>query len=57
VETPEQVATTIQSALQYVDAERLFPCTNCGMAPIPYDTALGKLKSLAAGAAMVRNKL
>jgi len=57
VETPEQVATTIRSALQHVDAERLFPCTNCGMVPIPYDTALGKLKSLAAGAAIVRNKL
>jgi 5-methyltetrahydropteroyltriglutamate--homocysteine methyltransferase len=57
VETPEQVAATIRSALQYVDAERLFPCTNCGMVPVPYDTALNKLKSLAAGAAMVRNKL
>jgi 5-methyltetrahydropteroyltriglutamate--homocysteine methyltransferase len=57
VETPEQVATTIRSALPYVDAERLFPCTNCGMAPIPYDTALVKLKSLAAGAAMVRSEL
>ena len=57
VETPEQVAATIRAALQFVDAERLYPCTNCGMAPIPYAVALGKLKSLAAGAALVRSRL
>jgi 5-methyltetrahydropteroyltriglutamate--homocysteine methyltransferase len=57
VETPQEVAATIRAALQYVDADRLFPCTNCGMTPIPYDIALGKLNSLAAGAALVRNQL
>ncbi len=57
VETPEKVAATIRAALPYVDAERLYPCTNCGMAPIPYAVALGKLKSLAAGAALVRSQL
>jgi 5-methyltetrahydropteroyltriglutamate--homocysteine methyltransferase len=57
VETPEEVAATIRSAMQYVDPERLYPCTNCGMAPIPYAMALGKLKSLAAGAALVRRSL
>jgi len=56
VETPEEVAATIASALTYVDAERLLPCTNCGMAPLPYDIALGKLRSLAAGAALARKK-
>ncbi len=57
VETPEEVAATIRSAMQYVDPERLFPCTNCGMVPLAYDRALGKIKSLAAGAALVRNDL
>jgi len=57
VETPEEVAATIRSAMQYVDPERLFPCTNCGMVPLAYDMALGKIKSLAAGAALVRNDL
>ncbi len=57
VETPEQVAATIRAALPYVDAERLYPCTNCGMAPIPYAIALGKLQSLAAGANLVRSEL
>ena len=57
VEDPEEVAATIRSAMQYVDAERLYPCTNCGMVPLPYDIALGKIRSLAAGAALVRNRL
>src|SRR5436853_806069 len=30
-ETPQEVATTIERALRFVPAERLFPCTNCGM--------------------------
>ena len=38
-------------------AERLFPCTNCGMVPLPRDVARGKLAALAAGAALVRREL
>jgi 5-methyltetrahydropteroyltriglutamate--homocysteine methyltransferase len=57
VETPEKVAQTIKSALPFVDAERMFPCTNCGMAPLPREVAAGKLKALAAGAALVRETL
>jgi len=43
--------------LQPMDAERLYPCTNCGMVPIPCDIALGKIRSLSAGAALVRNSM
>ena len=50
IETPEQVAATIENALEFVDAERLFPCTNCGLAPLPRDVAVGKLRALGAGA-------
>ncbi len=57
IETPEEVAATIRSAMEFVDPERILPCTNCGMTPIPYDIALGKLNSLAAGAALVRGNL
>jgi 5-methyltetrahydropteroyltriglutamate--homocysteine methyltransferase len=57
VESPEQVASTLRDALSYVDAERMLPCTNCGMAPLPRAVARGKLQSLAAGAAIVRNAL
>ncbi len=57
VEDPAEVAATIRSAMQHVDADRLYPCTNCGMVPIPYEVALGKIKSLAAGASLVRDSL
>ena len=57
IETPEEVAATIRSAMEYVDVERILPCTNCGMAPIAYNLALGKLQSLAAGARLVRESL
>jgi len=57
VETPEDVAATIRAALRYVPAERLFPCTNCGMVPLARDVARGKLRALAAGAALVRAEL
>jgi 5-methyltetrahydropteroyltriglutamate--homocysteine methyltransferase len=57
VETPEEVAAVIRTAMAYVDPERLLPCSNCGMTPIPYETALGKIRSIAAGAALVRAAL
>ena len=56
-ETPEEVAATIERALAFVPAERLFPCTNCGMAPMDRPLAIGKLGALAAGAALVRSRL
>jgi 5-methyltetrahydropteroyltriglutamate--homocysteine methyltransferase len=57
VETPGQVAATIRSAMKFVPAEKLYPCTNCGMVPLAREVAIGKLKSLAAGAALVRKEL
>jgi 5-methyltetrahydropteroyltriglutamate--homocysteine methyltransferase len=57
VETPGQVAATIRSAMKFVPAEKLYPCTNCGMVPLAREVAVGKLRSLAAGAALVRKEL
>ena len=57
VESPEQVAATIRAAMEFVDAERISPCTNCGMAPLPRDVAAGKLHALGAGAGLVRKDL
>ena len=54
VETPEQVAATIRTAAKHVAPEKIFPCTNCGMAPMARDVALGKLAALAEGAALAR---
>lgn len=57
IETPEQVAATLRQALKFVDADKLYPCTNCGMAPLPRAVANGKLKALSAGAEIVRKEL
>ncbi|WP_288410434.1 methionine synthase [uncultured Sphingomonas sp.] len=57
VETPEEVAATLRSALRFVDADKLYPATNCGMAPLSRSVAQGKLKVLGAGAAIVRREL
>lgn len=57
IETPEEVAATLRKALQFVDADKLYPCTNCGMAPLPRAVARGKLQALAAGAEIVRTEL
>jgi 5-methyltetrahydropteroyltriglutamate--homocysteine methyltransferase len=57
IESPQEVAATIERALRFVPGEQLFPCTNCGMAPMRRGTAILKLCALAAGAALVRNRL
>jgi 5-methyltetrahydropteroyltriglutamate--homocysteine methyltransferase len=57
IETAADVARVIRAALAYVKAERLFPCTNCGMVPLSREVARGKLRALAAGAALVRGEL
>src|SRR5918993_4475093 len=57
VETPEEVAETIRAALRFVAPEKLYPCTNCGMAPMNRDIAYGKLAALAAGAHLIRTEL
>lgn len=33
IETPEEVAGTLRNALKFMDADNLYPSTNCGMAP------------------------
>jgi 5-methyltetrahydropteroyltriglutamate--homocysteine methyltransferase len=39
-----------------VPKSKLFPCTNCGMAPMDREIAIAKLKALAAGAALARKR-
>ena len=57
IETPEEVAKTLRDALKYVDADKLYPCTNCGMAPLSRAVANAKLNALSAGADIVRKEL
>ena len=56
VESAQEVFGVIGKALKYVPKKHLFPCTNCGMAPMDREIALAKLKALGAGAAMARKR-
>jgi 5-methyltetrahydropteroyltriglutamate--homocysteine methyltransferase len=57
VEPPALVAERIRRALPYVEPEHLYPCTDCGMVPRSRIAAIGKMRALAEGAALVRNEL
>ena len=57
IETPETVAARIRRALDVVPAERIVVAPDCGMKYITRDVALGKLKAMVAGAAIVRAEL
>ncbi|PPQ31791.1 5-methyltetrahydropteroyltriglutamate--homocysteine methyltransferase [Rhodopila globiformis] len=57
VETAETVAARIRAGLRFVAPERLVPAPDCGMKYLPRQTAFGKLKALADGAALVRREL
>ncbi|AZR32788.1 methionine synthase [Xanthomonas vasicola] len=57
IETPQEVAETLRKALRFVDADKLYPSTNCGMAPLARHVARGKLNALSAGAQIVRGEL
>ena len=56
IETPEEVAATIEQAARFLPAERLYPCTNCGMAPMDHSLTMQKLMALSAGAALARTR-
>ncbi|MDC8830245.1 methionine synthase [Alteromonas gilva] len=57
IETAEEIADTLRKVLKFVDADKLYPSTNCGMAPLPRQVADAKLRALSAGAAILRNEL
>jgi 5-methyltetrahydropteroyltriglutamate--homocysteine methyltransferase len=57
VETPDDVVATIERAMRHVPKERIFPCTNCGMAPMRREVANAKLQALGKGAMLARTRL
>jgi methionine synthase II (cobalamin-independent) len=57
VEQPEQVAERVRAVLAFVGPERVTLTTDCGMKQLPRTVAVAKLRSLAAGAAIVRAEL
>ena len=56
IESPDEVAAVIGEAAKYVPKERIIAGTNCGMAPMQRDIALGKLEALGKGAELARKK-
>jgi 5-methyltetrahydropteroyltriglutamate--homocysteine methyltransferase len=56
VETPEQVAATIEAVMKYVPKQHIIACTNCGMAPMHRHIAHAKLNALGEGAALARKR-
>ena len=57
IETPEQVAQRIRAGLKFVAPENLIPAPDCGMKYLAREVAFGKLRALAAGAAIVRREI
>jgi len=57
IETPEEVADRIRRALPHCSAERIIVAPDCGLKYLSRDSAFGKIKSMVAGAAIVRGEL
>ena len=57
VETPQAVAERIRAGLKVVPADRLVVAPDCGMKYLSRESAFGKLRALAEGAALVRKEL
>lgn len=57
IESPETVAARIRAALNHITPERLIIAPDCGMKYMHRDVAFGKLKSMAEGAAIVREEI
>jgi 5-methyltetrahydropteroyltriglutamate--homocysteine methyltransferase len=56
VETPEEVAAVISEAAKYLPKDAIIAGSNCGMAPMRWDIALGKLGALGKGAQLARKQ-
>jgi 5-methyltetrahydropteroyltriglutamate--homocysteine methyltransferase len=56
IETPTEIAAAIRKALQYVEPERLYLTSDCGLFAYARVAAFGKLRSMVEGAAIVRRE-
>jgi len=57
VESAETLAARLHAALRHIEPGHLYACTDCGMLPLSRRAAEGKLRALAAGAALVNAAL
>src|SRR4029077_2173083 len=56
IETPDEVAAVSGEATKYLAKESIIAGTNCGMAPMRWDIAFGKLEALGKGAELARKR-
>jgi 5-methyltetrahydropteroyltriglutamate--homocysteine methyltransferase len=56
IESPDEVAAVIGEATKYLAKESIIAGTNCGMAPMRWDIAFGKLGALGKGAELARKR-
>ena len=56
-ETADEVADRIREVLEFVPAHQLGLSTDCGLINLPRLIAMGKLRALADGAAIVREEV
>jgi len=56
IETPQTVAERIERALPYVDAKRIVVAPDCGLKYLPREVAFGKMKAMADGARIARER-
>lgn len=57
VESPETVADRIRRALPHCPADRIVVAPDCGLKYMPRASALGKIRAMVAGAAIVREEI
>jgi 5-methyltetrahydropteroyltriglutamate--homocysteine methyltransferase len=57
IETPQNVAGRIRAALAFVPPERVVVAPDCGMKYLRRDLALGKMRAMVEGVALVRSEL
>lgn len=57
IESPNDIAAKAHAALKFISPERLNLAPDCGMWHLPRPVALGKLRALVEGAAIVRREL
>jgi 5-methyltetrahydropteroyltriglutamate--homocysteine methyltransferase len=56
IESPDEVAAVIGEATKYLAKDAIIAGTNCGMAPMRWDVAFGKLEALGKGAQLARTR-
>jgi 5-methyltetrahydropteroyltriglutamate--homocysteine methyltransferase len=57
IESPETVAARIRRALPFVAPEKVIVAPDCGLKYLPREVAFGKMRSMVAGAQIVRAEL